>query len=485
MRIRTLLLGTVAGGMMMTAAQAADVDAKGAADMQKAILSILPEKAAASGFVEVTPEKDHYRFAIDFGKLVRAFVPAGELDLSAVYDGLLFPAAGPDGLVQLRRDPSDMNISARWDKAGEKGNLSYLFRDVTFDGQYDPALYYFRSFVMHGSGGSFKSDSGPQKLDGSFGPFDQTVNAARNGDGSVDIGMTGRATGFRESVKDDKGISVVIGGETANVDASFKALKTTEIYQIFQFFSTHASKEKLETEEKKELAGLVSKALPLFGSIDETLSASNITVEAQGVRVKIGKVDYRIGMDGIRDGAEIRFGFSIANPDISGVPQMMLYGDLMPRDISLSIAVPGLNFASPTRAFLEQADFSKAEPLTKEQSDAIGKLFLADGRVTVAVPEFSARSGLYDVSAKGTISTDVQVDPPKATADFDVTARDIDKTIKGIQELGQKIPELNSASFVLMMAKGMAKTEADGSAHWKVEVSDDGTVKVNGQVMPR
>ena len=279
MRIRTFLLATVAAGCLTFGAEAAEVDAKGAEALQKSILSYLPEKAAATGFIEVTPEKDHYRFAVDFGKLVHALVPAKEFDLSLVYDGLIFPPS-TDGLYPVRRDASDVTMSARWEKGPEKGNISYLFKGLAFEGLYDPAITYFRDFTARGTGGSFSSDAGPQKLDGSFGPYEQGLNSTANADGSINASMTGSIAGFRENVKDDKGMSASFSGETANLKASFSAFKVKEITEIVKFISAKANQEKLEAADKQQLSSLVAGAMPLFGAFDETLTAGNMAIEA-------------------------------------------------------------------------------------------------------------------------------------------------------------------------------------------------------------
>ena len=59
-------------------------------------------------------------------------------------------------------------------------------------------------------------------------------------------------------------------------------------------------------------------------------------------------------------------------------------------------------------------------------------------------------------------------------------------TMKGLDEVMKLIqaapPEagLQQGAAVVVVAKGMAKTEADGSLSWDVEASPDGKFSVNG-----
>jgi hypothetical protein len=62
-----------------------------------------------------------------------------------------------------------------------------------------------------------------------------------------------------------------------------------------------------------------------------------------------------------------------------------------------------------------------------------------------------------------------------------ILARDLDKTIAGVQELAKTDPDLNQVSFGIMMVKGFAKTDADGRSRWDISISRDGSVAINGQ----
>lgn len=485
MTIRTLTLGALAGTMLAFGAQAADTNAEGAAALQKALIGWLPEKVVATQFLTAVPEGDHYKIDMDFAKLVNGLAPpdAG-VTVSGSQSMAIYPAAGADGLMAVKSGPQPVDLRAKWDKGPEKGNLNYLIQAFEWSGQFDPAIHLFRSGMGRASGTSFSMDDGKQKMESSTGPVDFTQSANRNADQSTDIVSAGTLTDLKQTVSAPDSPPVTFGVGSVKVNAAMKGLKINEVMALIGFVMDRSKQKDLSVEEKKSLALLARQALPVMTSLDEDVKAENITVAMPGVGVKLASVTYGIGMSGFSDNADFRLSFGATNPEITGVPQVIAYGDLIPKEFKLALAIPNLNFATAANTFLDQADFSKPEPLTREQSDAIGKLFVKDGRIDVNVPELTARSNLYDISVTGKFSSFVEEQPVKASAEFDVTARNIDGTIKGIQELAQRVPDLNTASFGLMMAKGMAKNDPDGTSRWKVEVSDDGVVKINGQQLP-
>ena len=483
--LRAVTAALLAGSVMLPA-KAAETNAEGASAIVRALTSFLPEKLVASDFVTATPEGDHYAVKLDFAKLVTAFKPVGTMiDARGVYDVKVYPPEGSDGLMAVKRDAAPLKVSGSATKGEEKGDFSYTIDNFAVDGQFDPAIYYFRNGTAKASGGAMTVNDGKQKIAATFGPMDQTMLGTRNADGSTDLTANATLADLKETIEGPGAPKVDLSIGSMKVDAGVKGLKMPELSALVGFFVTHAEKPTLTPEEKKSLAGLVKSAMPVLTGIDEVLTAEKVAVSGPGFGARIDAIDYRFGMDGFTDNAALRMGFGIRNPDISGVPQMLVFGDLVPKELSADFSIPGLNFASAANAFFEQANFDAKEPLTKEQSAAIGKMFLSTGRLDIDVSSFVARSALYDIAITGRFSTDVEAEPAKANASFDVTAKDLDKTIKGIQELGQRVPDLNSASFMLMMAKGMAKTDPDGTSRWKIEISDDGKVTVNGQAMPQ
>lgn len=480
MSYRSFLLGSVAVLALSTAAPAAETTPEGAEAIVKSMTGLLPDTVKNTGFIAAVPEGDHYRLSIDLGKLVALFKPdKGKFNLSSLYELQIYPA-GADGLMKVKRDSLPLSVNADWDVGTEKGNLSYLIKDFVFEGDFDPAISYFRSAVGHASGGSMTSSDGKADVKASFGPSDYTMAGQKNAAGAVDFSTSGTISGLSETVAGPGAPPVTLTMGNIGADAKVTGLKLAELSELITYVIAHADEKPLSPETKRGVADRIGKAMPMLDALTEEVKIDDLSVLANGITAKFGSIGYRLGFGGFKDDSELHFGLSVADPSINGVPEVVAFGDLIPKTMTMTVSVNHLNFATMAQKFIAQAE----SELTDAQMDEIGKSILKDGRVHIEVPEFEATSPLYNLSLKGHISTDAKSDSAKANAEFDVTARDLDKTIAGIQELAQKVPDLNTASFGLMMAKGMAKNDAEGNAHWKVEVAEDGQVKINGQVMP-
>lgn len=483
-KARILFLAGVASLAFGYGALAQEVNAEGARSMLKSLTGLMPQKAIDTGFLTVDPEGQAYKVKMDFGKLVAGFAPHDiDFSLTGLFDMMVSPA-GADGLYAVKRDPSELTLAGKWHKGEEKGDFNYVLKDFSLDGQWDPAIPYFRTAVSHSTGGTMTIRDQMQDVDASFGPMDQTLSSTPNPDGSVDI--LGKATldGMRETIRTKDQPEFVMRFGSLDVDAAIKGTRTREIAAIVNFAVAHANDGTLKPEDQKALVELANKALPVFATLEETILAKNVMFSSKDVEVKFADLSYNFGMKGFSDNSDFHFGFRANKPEIKGVPEAAPFLDLVPQSVSLKLAVPGLNFSSALDYFAKNGDFTKKDPLTEVQGEEIGKILLGGGNINLSVPEFTASSPLYNISVTGHMATDVLSESVKATAEFDITAKDIDKTIKGIQDLAVKVPDLNSASFGLMMAKGMAKTDADGTAHWKIEVDENSVVKINGQVMP-
>ncbi len=484
-KARILFLASVATLAFGLGANAQEVNAEGAKSMLKSLTGLMPQKVIDTGFITVDPQGQAYKVKVDFGKLAAGLAPHDmDFSLTGLFDMMVSPA-GADGLYTVKRDASELALTGKWNKGEAKGDFNYVLKDFTLDGQWDPAIPYFRSAVSHSTGGTMTIKDELQDIDASFGPMDQTISGTVNADGSADI--LGKATmdGIRETVRTKDQPAFVMRFGKLDMDAAIKGTRTREIGAIVDFLVAHNGEGPMKPEDQKALLDIVNKAMPVFSSLDETVLARDVSFTAQDVEVAFADASYNFGMKGLADNSDIHLGLAFNKPVIKGIPQAEPFADLVPQTMSLKVSVPGLNFTSALDYFLKNGDFSKKDPLNKEQGDEMGRVFLGgNGKMDLAVPEFTATSPLYNISVTGHMATDVQAVPVTATAEFDITAKDLDKTIKGIQDLAVKVPDLNTASFGLMMAKGMAKTDADGTAHWKIEVDENSVVKINGQVMP-
>ncbi|WP_200933900.1 hypothetical protein [Rhizobium sp. Leaf306] len=155
------------------------------------------------------------------------------------------------------------------------------------------------------------------------------------------------------------------------------------------------------------------------------------------------------------------------------------YTAFLPQALDIQFGVPGMDFAALGDEFMK-TDFttSTGDSRMAGQQEA-AKLF-PGGILKVDFPKVSAESSVYNIEVSGEMEG--RVDTQKDyRVNASIVARDYDKTIAAVQELAKSNPDLNNASFGLMMIKGFAKADPDGAQRWDVAVASDGSVSVNGQ----
>jgi hypothetical protein len=84
------------------------------------------------------------------------------------------------------------------------------------------------------------------------------------------------------------------------------------------------------------------------------------------------------------------------------------------------------------------------------------------------------RAPAIDADFEGVVS----YAPGKPSGAMTIRVRGFDKTVAAVKALGPDVAAKAIPSFA--MAKGLAKSESDGSMSWVVEVGEDRSIKVNG-----
>jgi hypothetical protein len=149
--------------------------------------------------------------------------------------------------------------------------------------------------------------------------------------------------------------------------------------------------------------------------------------------------------------------------------------DLVPQSFAVDFKVSDFNLADPVRMLLDMIDLNEAKPTTPEENLKLLTALLPKGAVQISMGPSKVTSKVYDVDFEGSMTAG-PVGVPLGAAT--IRAKGLDDVMKAVQAappemVGQAIP-------AIIAAKGMAKTEADGSLSWKIENTITGTVLVNG-----
>ena len=219
----------------------------------------------------------------------------------------------------------------------------------------------------------------------------------------------------------------------------------------------------------------MSASLPLFDSISGTGKLEYIVATTPIGPVGLGNVGFAVDMNGVvADGAlhESITAEGLTLP--AGLVPAWAVG-LVPDKFALDFKVADFDLAAPAKILIDNLDLANKDPIKPELQAQLLSAFLPKGAVTLSMGPSNITGKLLDVGFEGVMTAGPVGNP---VGEATIKATGIDKVMEAIKSAP---PEIGMQAVAgLVAAKGMAKTEADGSLSWKIENTISGTVLING-----
>ncbi|PZM14135.1 hypothetical protein [Rhizobium tubonense] len=466
---------------LTVSSQAADVSEQGAKDLRGVLTQYLSRDLADSGFITVKPSTNRYEVTYDLSKFFDK-ISSSNFSIAGLKPLTMFAAPMDKGLWSIDGDNS-LDISAH-SKMGDAPatDISYSLASLVYTGVFDPGISYLRSLDVTAKDIKMSSKSAAQTVEATIAGMTSKLSTTDTGKpGKIDFLTSGTMPGFYEKITAPTVLPVEVRADAIDFNAKATNVPIRELRELVRFVFEHVKAKTLSKSGGDKFKALIRDALPLFGSLEETASANNLSVVTDKGNFGLKKLDYSFHMNGVTKASSIGFGMKADGFKLDAGMIPAGYEALVPDTTVIEVGIPDMNFAAAMDILLE-ADFSKAEPLSKAQTDRIGDVVFPKGSVTVDFPKIAATSGVYDFEVSGSV-TGYPKQKDRYSLQASILARDYDKTIEFVQNAAKTDAQLNQVSFVMMMAKGFAKVDADGRQRWDVSVADDGTFTVNGQVI--
>lgn len=483
MRFKAVAAAAVLAAGVAGIVQAADVSEQGAKDLFGNLTYFLPDDIARSGGISVKPVSAHYEVTYDLQKLFDKLNVTG-FDISGLKPLALLATPLDSGLWNIEGNNA-FDVTARSKPgSGPDTEFRYALTSSNFKGLFDPALHYLRSMDMKGNGITFATtttDNGVQKNDATIDSIGYTLSSADSGEpGRLDIKMGGSLQSLYDKISSDGTALGEIKVAAIDFNASATKLPLKAVNSLLRFVSEHKEAKTLSDADSLALKALLMDAMPIVGSFDESVAFKDIAVTTPFGDGGLQKLGYFFKVAGPSNAMNADFGLNAEKLTLASglVPED--YIAFIPDAADVQVQVPNLNF-SALMDVLQQTDFKIPDNNTAMDAKLQQAMF-PHGTMTINFPKISAVSGLYDVEASGSMRGWLN-EKDRVSMKMTVLARDLDKTIAAVQEAAKTKTDLAQFSFGLMMAKGFAKTDADGRSRWEIDLSDDGGVKVNGQVI--
>lgn len=463
------------------ASQGGEISEQGARDLRGTLTHFLSRDLADSGFLTVKPISNRYEITYDLAKFFDK-VSSSDFSIAGLKPLTMFAAPAAKGLWNIDGDNS-FAISAH-SKVGEgpPTDVQYALASLVYSGVFDPAISYLRSLDATARDFRLSSATGLEKVEASAAGLTynlSTTDTARPG--TVDVLSNGTMSDFYEKVAGPAAGNTEVKADTFDFNTKATGVPVKEIRDLLHFVLEHVKAKRLSKSGSDKFVRLVRAALPLFVSLDDTVTTNNLSVVTDRGKVGLSKLTYSLKMDGLTKASSIGFGIRAENLKLESGAVPPGYEALVPDMAVVEVGIPDMNLAAAADLLL-QADFSTQNGFSSGNGKRVEQAIFPNDRLTVDFPKISAVSAVYDLDVSGKLVSNLQ-QTDRYAVQLSVLARDYDKTIAFVQNAAKTDPELNQISFVMMMAKGFAKTDPDGRQRWDLAVAEDGTFSVNGQVM--
>lgn len=485
--VLTAVLMVGLSGAPMAHAQA--VSPEGARDIEAGIVGFLGDTVGHA--ITVRPDGDRYRMDVDPSAIATWFSKFGAtLSLSPGYTQFLTPLAS--GLWKVETDQGLSYDVARRIKVPSSTTATET-REVTShmridnmkgSGTYDQALRYFRDYSGTLSGVSWRSDDVKQQTNGKVDTMDVSLTGTPGVSGGVDIAE--KVNGSRMEMAFNLGGSVTrnLLVDSFNADVDAKGVRLGPLLDIVRFVAGLNGDGPLSQAQKAALLQLAKASLPIVGKFEEQLEGRGISFGTDKGDVSIRSALYGVRFAGVNKNSDSFIDLSVAGLKL---PDTMVpvpgAAALVPDAVSASIGMTGLNISDAADYLLSHLDLAPGARMPPDDIKALRRIVLQGDKLNFAFHNVQAKSAIYDLDADGTVQTDVN-NTKDVTAHFVVHARNLDTTVKYLQDHMKEVPQFGQASFVLLMMKGFAKPDADGALEWDVEVDQNRRITVNGKLLP-
>ena len=475
MNFKTGLILSTAFMCIFGAAPHAFANDEEAVRLQKLFSSYLTD---TKGVVEVKSDGDGFAVKLDFAPLAEQ--SGGVIKVSPIEFKM---ASQGDGKWQIIEDqPLTVNLDMK-----DQGIMEEKIASLKLSGIFDEKLSYFSKLAGEATDISLSEkitdpNSGTSDVSATIKSMkiDQTGAAAANG--GVDVVAKYSIDSLVEKIntagKPERGmppLNVVINVAGGDYDVNAKGLKAKSFFDAMSFFVSHQTKE-LITKDQANLKAMLKEGVPLWDNILVNAKFNAITVASQFGQFGADSVELAGDVNGIVKDGKLREKIAFNGLSLPAALVPPWATKLVPKNMSFDFTVSGFDIASPAQLILDQLDLAKEPPLPDGFEQVLMPAFMPKGAVDIILNPTSIDNDIYSVKVEGSMAAGPAALP---TGKAIISAKGLDDIMKIIQEAPPEAG-LQQGAALVVVAKGMAKAEADGSLTWNIESSPDGKVLVNG-----
>lgn len=429
------------------------------------------------GVVSVTPQGESYAARIDLGPLfAKVKDPAVSLSLSPLEWTLTEQGGGKWKVDQSQPLTFAFGVKGQ---GKTKGSIASVVSTGIFDealGGFTTASAELKTIAADQT----VTDEDPPTVI-SYAIDAMTMQTTMQGTpDSADATSSYGVSGMKQTIKvaaaadnSTPAMDLVITAPSGKQDSTVKGLRLKAVSELLTWLVAHQDKEQVIADQAT-FKDRLRAALPLFTSLSGTSTLDDLTIASPVGEFAMKQFGIGAEMNGIVANGMLRETFTFKGLEVPATSMPPWAAGLVPKDFTIDASVADFDLAAPAAMILDKLDLSKPDPLPKDLDQPLLQALLPKGSVTVTLGPSQLLASLYDLKAQGSMTAGPTAMPAGQAM---ITLKGLDETMTALQA---GPPDIQQMSPMLLLAKGLAKTEADGSLSWKIEATEAGAITING-----
>jgi hypothetical protein len=434
---------------------------------------------AEPGVVTVTPNGETYTAKFDFMPLIGKLDAPGFVASVTPIEYTITPQ-GP-GIWKVDQD-QPLSIAARVDGQFDfKAQVGTISGTGIFDealGTYSSSSTEYREVAIDQT-----MMESSQAARTSYTLASLKLVSANTGSGAaVDGTQTQSYEGFRQIVS----IPAAADGSAPAMDFTFASpegvqtvtytgMRVQALNELMAWMVSHGTKEKMISGQA-ELKDKLRAALPVWGRIAGDATMKQVNINSIAGSFGLAELGVSAEVNGITSEGKFREKFTFTGLSVPPelVPQWAT--GIVPKDFSIDFNVTGYDLAAAAALIIDKLDLAKDPPLPPETESELVAALMPTGSVTIGLGPSEILATLFRFTAEGSMTAG-PVAMPQGKALLKL--KGLDETLTALQAAP---PEFGLAQMMplVLVAKGLARQEADGVLAWTIESTPTGSVTVNG-----
>ena len=280
-----------------------------------------------------------------------------------------------------------------------------------------------------------------------------------------------KATGIGAN---DAPVNIDARADKTLINLGVDNFKSRKAFDLWGLLAAHPERADLAAHEA-ELKGLLKELAGPGLKVAEGIEVQKALVTSSFGAIALAGAKYQLGAANAGPQSSISLDVSAEGLSfpVGLVPPGA--GDLTPSKIDVAATLKGLDIAAAANEWIADLSLQGDGPVISDQDlDKVEAALLSAGPIQIEFAPSHVVAPAIDADFAGVI----HVDHGKPAAAMTIHMRGFDKTMAAVKALGPEVAA--KAMPALALAKGLGKSESDGSLSWLVELGADRSMKVNG-----